>query len=105
MLIINRTLHILCYSFQQIAYLDEKCNAMQSDIEQHITTQENYERQIALLNQSVANAELKLHECNQEKVCLIFLIVDDDNDDDDDDDDDDEDVVIVISNFDASCGK
>ena len=49
-------------------FLEDKVGALQSEVEQSITTQEAYENQIAILNQSLANLEAKLRECNEEKV-------------------------------------
>ena len=52
-------------------FLEDKVGALQSEVEQSITTQEAYENQVATLNQSLANLEAKLCECNEEKVGTI----------------------------------
>ena len=54
-------------------FLEDKVGALQSEVEQSITTQEAYENQVATLNQSLANLEAKLCECNEEKVGTIKI--------------------------------
>jgi len=61
----------LIHKEQQVAYLEDRCVALEHEIEQHISREESYENQLATLTQSVANMDAQLRNTNDEKETIL----------------------------------
>lgn len=53
---------------KEINYLQERCSVLEAQVEQHISTEESYEKQIHALQQSLGNVENELRSVTDEKV-------------------------------------
>lgn len=56
---------------KEVNYLQDRCAAFQSEVEQHISTEESYESQMAALTKSLANLESQLGICSEEKETIL----------------------------------
>lgn len=56
---------------QELTYLQDRCAVLESEIEQHISTEESYESEISSLTKSLANIEAQLRICNEEKEHIV----------------------------------
>lgn len=56
-------------------YLQDRCSVLESQIEQHISTEEAYEGEISSLTNSLANIEAQLRSTNEEKVMFSSFLL------------------------------
>ena len=63
----------LLFVFQDIAHLEDRCHALEDEIEQYMVARDAYEQQLSSMAKSLSNMEEQLRHANQEKVFVIFV--------------------------------
>ena len=52
--------------------MEDRCHALEDEIEQYIIARDAYEQQLSSMAKSLSTMEEQLRETNQEKVLLLF---------------------------------